>query len=874
MHHMTRRLIGRGGAAFALLTVLAIGSGACGDEVVDPSSPGTGGTGGDGGGEGGAGATGGQGGEIPEGRGNPADFPTDCIEECAEACDRLEMCGGATSSLFPLEEGDCKTRCGLAANGPIWDDVSQNFLCCATQDSCDAVEHCGGWLAHPDAEASCDRVCGCFFSATLAALSDGKAAPDGFAFAKDVVVVEVGEASLDRAGLGDVRVERTGRYAEVRFGERAGQATLDTLLAMGRVLPTFRDRLGRVVAASGRLVVKAPSAAERDRAEALTKDRGASTPRRMKLPGALYVIEHADAWRALESLAALRAEGIVAEADMIRHYESRYVPDDPRFDDQWHLLNDGTLDESAGDPTTSVDARVSEAWDITLGDPQIIVAINDDGVDLDHPDFAGRLEPELSYPSDWKALIGQGLFGGHGTSVAGVAAAGADDAVGGAGVCPACRVLPHRLGESNQIGGFQLSDIQIAQGFEAQVDAGAAVINNSWGYGLGDPTFSDASLPVPPLAMVVSASFDYAETMGRSGLGTVIVFAAGNHNQELDPNGTHPLTVAVAAVGDVGTKAYYSAFGAEVTVAAPSNGGIGGITTASAGGGQTESFGGTSSASPLVAGLAGLVLSANSALTAAEVRDILQQSATAIDPIFGAYDGNGRSVYYGAGMVNAYVAVQLATGACVDAATCVAPSDDCAAQCGTKAVCEACRTAADCATGHVCQALPSLGEMICVPEEGSGCGAGTNLVNGYCIPTPTTCALCDGPEACNGRDDDCDGDVDEDDVCMGAPRCFADGPGCPSGQVCAGTRCVDACSNDEACGEGGQCKPVKDQYGTVSPAVQGCVQDQAGLCQVGCTVLASSVDDATLASFVDCMMDGNAQCGAAFSCVQLLPVTF
>lgn len=870
---MTRRhIIGRAGMAFAVLATVTIGLGACGNETVNPTEPSGGG--GTGGGDGGQGAEGGQGGEVPDGRGDPADFPTDCIEECNEACEKLDSCSGADSSLFPLDEAECKQRCGLASNGPIWDDVSGNFRCCVSQDSCDAVQHCGGWLDHPAVEGSCDKLCGCFFSEAVASLAEGKRAPFGHVFATDVIVVDVGDASLHRQALDEVRIERTGRYADVHFGDQAGRGTLDALRSVGTLLPTFRDREGRVVAASGRLVVRATTSKALKRAAALTGERGASAPVAMQIGGDLHLVHHPDPWRSLESLEALRAEGIDAELDLIRHYEARYVPNDPRFDDQWHLLNNGTLDESEGEPTPSVDGRVSEAWDITLGDPQIIVAINDDGVDLDHPDFADRLEPELSYPDDWKDLIPQGLFGGHGTSVAGVAAAGADDAVGGAGVCPGCRVLPHRLGESNQIGGFQLSDVQIAQGFEAQVDAGAAVINNSWGYGLGDPSYADASLPVPPLAMVVAESFQYAETTGRGGLGTVIIFAAGNHNQELDPNGVHPLTVAVAAVGDVGTKSYYSAFGPEVTVAAPSNGGIGGITTASVGGGQTDSFGGTSSASPFIAGVAGLVLSANPALTAAEVRTILQDATTPIDPVFGAYDQNGHSVFYGAGMINTYVAVQLASGGCADAASCVAPSDDCGVDCGTKVLCDVCRTTADCATGFVCQALPSLGEMVCVPEEGAGCPPGTNLVNGNCLPTPTTCGFCSDPETCNGRDDDCDGEVDEDDVCMGAPRCFADGPGCPADMVCAGTRCVEACSSDDDCGEATQCKAVKSQYGDVNPAIQGCVQDQAGLCQVGCSVLASSVDDATLEEFVSCMDDGQVGCGDVFGCAQLLPINF
>src|SRR5690606_18197207 len=209
------------------------------------------------------------------------------------------------------------------------------------------------------------------------------------------------------------------------------------------------------------------------------------------------------------------------------------------------------------------------------------------------------------------------------------------------------------------------------------------------------------------IPQLVRAAFDYAETDGRGGKGTVILFAAGNSNEVVNDYGAYESVLAVAAVDDQGLKSYYSNFGVAVDIAAPSNGGLNGITTTAAPSGYTNSFGGTSSACPFAAGVAGLILSANPELTAAEVRDILRASATKIDPVWGEWK-DGISPFYGSGMVNAYVAVQMARGACVDPATCQAPSDACGSSCDSEQ-CGECRTDSNCADGYRCQALPALG---------------------------------------------------------------------------------------------------------------------------------------------------------------------
>ena len=502
----------------------------------------------------------------------------------------------------------------------------------------------------------------------------------------------------------------------------------------------------------------------------------------------------------------------------------------------------------------------------------MIIAINDDGMDVNHPDFLGRLEPELNFPSDWESLLESGQFGGHGTSVGGVAAASRDNLMGGAGACPDCRVLPHLLALVDIQGSFMISDSETAQGFNRQIDAGAWVINNSWGLGLGDPIHADSEQGSPNIPFIIRTTYDRAETEGRGGLGTVIVFAAGNDNTGTDYHANHPTTVTVSAIGDVGLKSYYSSFSGVVDVGTPSNGALTGITTTAANGEYSANFGGTSSAAPLATGIIGLIMSANPALTAAEVRDILRDSATKIDPVFGAYDTDGRSDFYGAGMANAYVAVRMAEGTCSDPSECQAPSDDCGMFCDTRELCEPCRTQADCATDYVCQALPSIGRQVCVFEKGgNNCPTGSSDVNGYCLPSAETCGDCLNDEACNGRDDDCDGEVDEDNICGGPPLCFIDTE-CPESTVCAARSCVPECTTDEECEDGAACRTVKDQYGGFG-TTKGCVTDNnAEGCQLGCSVLVSSLPDDELDAFNMCMMNGLVTCNEAFPCAQLLPI--
>jgi subtilisin-like proprotein convertase family protein len=178
----------------------------------------------------------------------------------------------------------------------------------------------------------------------------------------------------------------------------------------------------------------------------------------------------------------------------------------------------------------------------------------------------------------------------------------------------------------------------------------------------------------------MNAIIHKAAAQGRSnGKGCVILFAAGNEDRPLDgvKDGQisvqgfalHLDVIAVGASNSLDVRSSYSNFGPELTLSAPSSGSPGwGIVTTDRRGTNgystddyTKTFGGTSSATPLAAGLAALILSVNPNLTSAEVKRIMMDTADKIDMTNGQYV-NGHSPLYGHGRINAHKAVTMAAG--------------------------------------------------------------------------------------------------------------------------------------------------------------------------------------------------------------------
>ncbi len=358
------------------------------------------------------------------------------------------------------------------------------------------------------------------------------------------------------------------------------------------------------------------------------------------------------------------------------------------FPQQWHLAS-----TSINGMTINQHAHVDAAHAVTRG-AGVTIAIIDDGVDIDHVEFAapGKIVAPLDAMSGTNNPRPRDNFprfpDNHGTACAGVAcAAGVDGAVG---VAPEARLMPIRLAAN-------LGSMAEANAFKWAADNQADVISCSWGpqdgrwFAPNDPVHSVFA----PLPDSTRDAMHYAVTQGRNGLGCVILFAAGNGNESVDNDGyaSHSQTIAVAACNDRGSRSVYSDFGDAVWCAFPSNDfgyppfshpdaltpGIwtvdrsgrsgynsGNLGDGDAQGNYTNSFGGTSSSCPGAAGVCALILSVNPNLAWTEVRDILRETCDQIDQGGGNYDAQGHSPFYGYGRINALRAVEMAKPQQVD----------------------------------------------------------------------------------------------------------------------------------------------------------------------------------------------------------------
>jgi Ca2+-binding RTX toxin-like protein len=363
------------------------------------------------------------------------------------------------------------------------------------------------------------------------------------------------------------------------------------------------------------------------------------------------------------------------------------LPDDLKdtlAKDQWWLFNTGQRvannKQTAGTP--GIDLNVLPLWPYYTGNG-IKVGVVDDGIDGNHEDFVGNFDQLLSLPDALGGPFPATPNDNHGTSVAGIIAAERNK-LGTVGIA-----------YNAAIAGYKFSDIN--GGFVASLTAQDKfdVSNNSWGYTTTFPLNNDN--PGNPVESSV--------IKGRNGLGTVFAWAGGNSREEVNPNlpkteqrgknvnydsyyENSRYVIAVAAIDNKGVFAPYSNPGAPLLVSAfgdrPASiatvdrtGNPGYNTDATAKAEKNFSninyhngFNGTSSASPMVAGVAALILQANPKLGYRDVQEILAYSARKTDSgdsdwkFNGAKNWNGGRLHinhnYGFGLVDATAAVRLA----------------------------------------------------------------------------------------------------------------------------------------------------------------------------------------------------------------------
>jgi len=380
------------------------------------------------------------------------------------------------------------------------------------------------------------------------------------------------------------------------------------------------------------------------------------------------------------------------------------VPNDPYYGDQWYLKNSGALASTVA----GIDVNTEVVWGARKG-TGVMVAIVDDGVELDHPDLAPGYVAEHSRdyvggdfdpsPFDYDPFLGD-QNDNHGTSVAGLVIARENDGFGIAGVSPRASWTGIRLNGTAQPDNFVAS----AMAWKNDV---IDIKVCSW----GPP--DDIPNALGPMGPFTRSAIITGTQTGREGKGLLYVFAAGNGRaagMQGNKNGyaNNMFVHAVSAVNAAGVLAPYSVFGAHILTAAPSGGAPSspkvlttdrtGVPGFNAGGSPGDvanagftnrAFEGTSAAAPLVSGVMALMLEANPELGWRDVKEILLRTGKKLNPTDAGWTerAGGRGSLaaikhhhqLGGGLVDAEAAVAMAAtwvplGAMVTESKAMAPA--------------------------------------------------------------------------------------------------------------------------------------------------------------------------------------------------------
>ena len=334
-----------------------------------------------------------------------------------------------------------------------------------------------------------------------------------------------------------------------------------------------------------------------------------------------------------------------------------YIPNDPKLNEQWAFNNTGQ-----GNGKVGKDIKLIDAWDIETGKPNVLVAVHDMGIQLNHPDLAQNIAVGKSFNFiDNNTTIVEGY---HGTLTSGLIGAvnnngiGVSSIAGGNGsINSGIRLMSMQVFKGHQGGGF-------AESFIYAADKGAAISSNSWAYDIED---------IYELSTMDAIDYFIENGGGTVLQGGLVIFAAGNNSNDIRfyPS-AYDRVICVAATNYRDEKANYSTYGSWVDISAP--GGdyslpeISRVLSTTVGSGYAADHG-TSLSCPMVSGVAALIASKLAGkASASDVKNILLSTTDDIDSLNPNFVG-----FLGTGRLNAFKAMQkaqtIANNVAVDAVT-------------------------------------------------------------------------------------------------------------------------------------------------------------------------------------------------------------
>lgn len=328
------------------------------------------------------------------------------------------------------------------------------------------------------------------------------------------------------------------------------------------------------------------------------------------------------------------------------------IPNDQYFFRQWGLHNNGSFTLSPS--VLDADVDMIEAWDITTGSPNIKMAVLDSGIRMNHPEFSGRFYTNTNETTNGLDEDNNGYIDdidgwdfvnndnnptddhGHGTNVTGIAMANANNNIGYAGVDWNCKLLPLKVLDANNSGFNSNIIASIYYSLSRNVDLISISIGGSGFSTAYENAINQAySQNIP----VIACMMNFNNNVSYYPAAFVNTIAVGSTN----PNDNRSVPFFWSSTSG-------SNYGNHIDVVAPGNYIYGLSHTSNTAYGTY--WGGTSQATPLVAGIVSLMLSINPNLTVEEIRTILRN--TAEDQIGNpSEDTIGWDQYYGAGRVNA-----------------------------------------------------------------------------------------------------------------------------------------------------------------------------------------------------------------------------